>query len=123
MTTPRTIAELRVAGYPDRSIKEEMRHNLIERLQGGRALFPRIIGYEDSVIPTFERALLAGHDVILLGERGQAKIRLIRHLVGLLDERSRSSKAARSTTIPIDRSALVAATWSRKRATTRRSLG
>ena len=85
MTVPRTIAELRAAGYPDRSVKEEMRHNLIERLRSGRELFPQIIGYEDSVIPSFERALLAGHDVILLGERGQAKSRLIRSLVGLLD--------------------------------------
>ncbi|MFN2489419.1 MAG: sigma 54-interacting transcriptional regulator [Actinomycetota bacterium] len=82
-----TLGELRQAGYADRSVKQELRANLTARLASGRALFPDIVGYEDSVIPTLERAILAGHDVIMLGERGQAKSRLIRRLTELLDER------------------------------------
>jgi magnesium chelatase subunit I len=80
-----TLGELRASGYPDRSVKEELRANLVEHLGAGRALFPGIVGYEDSVVPTLERALLAGHDFIMLGERGQAKSRMIRGLVSLLD--------------------------------------
>ena len=85
MTT--TLGELRASGYRDRSVKEELRSNLLSRMATGEPLFPALVGYEDSVIPTLERALLAGHDIILLGERGQAKSRLIRHLTSLLDER------------------------------------
>ncbi len=83
---PTTIGELRAAGYPDRTVKEELRANLLERLGRGRPLFPEIVGFDDSVLPGLERGILAGHDIILLGERGQAKTRLIRHVVGLLDE-------------------------------------
>lgn len=82
----RTLGELRDSGYPDRSVKDELRDNLIACMAEGRDLFPGIIGYADSVVPTLERALLAGHDIIMLGERGQAKSRLIRALVSLLDE-------------------------------------
>jgi magnesium chelatase subunit I len=86
MTSAATLGELRAAGYPDRSVKEELRGNLLARLRSGERLFPAIVGYEDSVIPAMERAVLAGHDVIVLGERGQAKSRMMRYLVELLDE-------------------------------------
>ncbi|TMK85836.1 MAG: magnesium chelatase, partial [Actinobacteria bacterium] len=82
----RTTGELLASGYPDRSVKEELRHNLLEKLAVGDPLFPSIVGFDESVIPSLERGILAGHDLILLGERGQAKTRLIRHLVELLDE-------------------------------------
>lgn len=81
-----TIGELRTSGYFDRTVKEELRQNLLLKLSRGEPLFPSIIGFEESVIPTIERGILAGHDIILLGERGQAKTRVIRHLVELLDE-------------------------------------
>ena len=85
MTPATNIGELRASGYPDRTVKEELRDNLLRRLGGGGDLFPSLIGFDDSVLPTLERGILAGHDLILLGERGQAKTRLIRHLVELLD--------------------------------------
>jgi magnesium chelatase subunit I len=83
---PATIGELRASGYPDRTVKEELRENLLSRLGRGEDLFPSIVGFDESVIPALERGILAGHDLIMLGERGQAKTRLIRHLVGLLDD-------------------------------------
>jgi magnesium chelatase subunit I len=83
---PATIEELRAAGYSDRSVKDELRGNLLLRLERDEALFPSIVGFDDSVLPALERGILAGHDLILLGERGQAKTRLIRHMVDLLDE-------------------------------------
>lgn len=86
MTQARTLGQLRASGYPDRTVKEELRSNLLSRLGTGSPLFPAIVGYEDSVIPTLERGVLAGHDIIMLGERGQAKSRLMRYLVELLDE-------------------------------------
>ncbi|HEX6262933.1 MAG TPA: AAA family ATPase [Actinomycetota bacterium] len=86
MSRPATIEALRETGYPDRSVKEELRDNLLARLRGGEELFPGVLGFTDSVLPALERGILAGHDLILLGERGQAKTRLIRHLTGLLDE-------------------------------------
>ncbi|MGZ5352631.1 MAG: sigma 54-interacting transcriptional regulator [Actinomycetota bacterium] len=88
MSTPATIGELRATGYPDRTVKEELRVNLLAKLGRGEPLFPAIVGFDDSVLPTLERGILAGHDLILLGERGQAKTRLIRRIVELLDERS-----------------------------------
>ena len=84
--TLRTLGELRAAGISTRPLREEMRQNLLARLRAGEKLFPGILGYDDSVIPAVENALLCGHDLIFLGERGQAKSRLIRALVGLLDE-------------------------------------
>src|SRR5438552_16651309 len=83
---PTTVGELRASGYTDRTVKDELRHNLMARLASGEPTFASIVGYEDSVVPALERGILAGHDLILLGERGQAKTRLIRHLVNLLDE-------------------------------------
>ena len=86
MTSALTVGDLRAAGYPDRSVKEELRHNLLARLRSGEPAFPGVVGFEGSVVPALERGILAGHDLILLGERGQAKTRLIRAIVGLLDE-------------------------------------
>ncbi len=83
---PSTVGELRESGWASRSVKDELRENLASRLRSGAQIFPGIVGFDDTVIPALERAILAGHDVILLGERGQAKTRLIRRLVDLLDE-------------------------------------
>ena len=88
MPAPSTIAELRASGFPDRSVKDELRANLLERLGAGTPLFPQVVGFGDSVLPVLERGILAGHDLVILGERGQAKTRLIRQLVDLLDERT-----------------------------------
>ncbi len=82
---PRTLAELRESGWRPRSVREELRENLLTRLRSGEELFPGVLGYGDSVIPAVENAVLCGHDLIFLGERGQAKTRMIRSLVGLLD--------------------------------------
>jgi len=82
----RTLAELQRAGHRTRPLREEIRSNLLDRLRKGVPLFPGVIGYEDSVVPAVENALISGHDVIFLGERGQAKSRMIRALVELLDE-------------------------------------
>lgn len=84
--SPTTIAELRASGWVDRPVKEEIRTNLITRMRRDEPLFPGIIGFDHTVTPALERAILAGHDLILLGERGQAKTRMIRQLVDLLDE-------------------------------------
>jgi magnesium chelatase subunit I len=83
---PRTLGELKASGWQPRSVKEEMRTNLLARLGEGREVFPGIIGYADTVLPAVENAILAGQDIVFLGERGQAKTRLARLLVGLLDE-------------------------------------
>ncbi|GCE28470.1 magnesium chelatase [Dictyobacter alpinus] len=85
-TRPRTLGELRDTGYQVLSVKEEMRKNLIQKIRDGEELFPGIIGYEDTVIPQIENAILSGQDIIFLGERGQAKTRIARSLVNLLDE-------------------------------------
>jgi magnesium chelatase subunit I len=85
MAPPSTIGQLRAAGYPDRSVKDELRGNLLARLRAGEPVFQRIVGFDDSVLPALERGILAGHDLIMLGERGQAKTRLIRTIVDLLD--------------------------------------
>jgi magnesium chelatase subunit I len=83
---PSTLASLRASGYVSRSIRDEIRRNLEDRLAAGIPLTSSVLGYEDTVLPQLETALLAGHDIILLGERGQAKTRIIRSLVELLDE-------------------------------------
>ena len=82
----RTVDDLRSSGYVVKPVREEIRDNLIQRIRAEEIVFPGIIGFEDSVIPQLENAILAGQDVILLGERGQAKSRLIRAMVNLLDE-------------------------------------
>ena len=81
-----TLGELRDSGAAHRSVKAEVRDNLLARLRAGEERFPGIVGFADTVLPQLERALLAGHDIVLLGERGQGKTRLIRTLAGLLDE-------------------------------------
>ncbi|MHB1596362.1 MAG: sigma 54-interacting transcriptional regulator [Streptosporangiaceae bacterium] len=82
----KTLRELRASGHQFRTVKDEIRQNLIARLRAGEDPFPGILGFDGTVRPHLERALIAGHDVILLGERGQGKTRLIRTLTGLLDE-------------------------------------
>jgi len=86
MAAPKTVGELRTSGYKVRSVKEELRDNLVDKLASGQEMFPGIVGFGDSVLPALERGLLAGHDLILLGERGQAKTRLVRRLTDLLDD-------------------------------------
>ena len=81
----RTLGELRASGYRVLPIREELRRNLVAKLEASEDLFPGIYGFEDSVIPQMENAILSGQDMILLGERGQAKSRLVRELVSLLD--------------------------------------
>lgn len=82
----RTVGELRESGYTARSVKQELRENVIARIRDGRPLFPGIIGYEDTVVPQIANAILSRHDMLLLGLRGQAKTRIVRALTGLLDE-------------------------------------
>ena len=86
MTRARTVGELRTSGWQRRSVKQEMRDNLIARLRPGEAFLPGIIGYDDTVIPQIENSILSGQDIIFLGERGQAKTRIARLLTRLLDE-------------------------------------
>src|SRR4029077_15503954 len=86
MTQATTLGELRASGYPDRTVKQELRANLLDRLELGQELFPGILGFDDTVLPGLERGILAGHDLILLGERGQAKTRLVRAIVNFLDD-------------------------------------
>jgi magnesium chelatase subunit I len=81
-----TLRELRALGHELLTIKEEIRQNLLARMREGEARFPGIVGFDATVLPHVERALLAGHDIVLLGERGQGKTRLIRTITGLLDE-------------------------------------
>ena len=83
---PATLGELRDSGYQSVSVREEIRRNLIAKIRAEEPVFPGIIGFEQTVIPQLENAILAGQDIILLGERGQAKTRLIRAMVNLLDE-------------------------------------
>ena len=83
---PRTVGELRASGHQERSVKAEIRENLLSALSEGKNLWTGILGFDDTVIPQLERALIAGHDIVLLGERGQGKTRLLRALTGLLDE-------------------------------------
>ena len=91
MEFPKTLADLKNSKFGDvtlhaRSVKDEMRANLIAKLQSGETVFPGIVGYEDSVIPKIVNAILSRHNFILLGLRGQAKSRILRELVGLLDD-------------------------------------
>ena len=86
MGQPETIGQLRATGWISRPVKQEMRENAIRRIAEGRMVIDGVVGYEHTVLPQLENALLATHDVIFLGERGQAKTRMIRSLVNLLDE-------------------------------------
>jgi magnesium chelatase subunit I len=83
---PTTLGALRATGHRHRSVKAEVRQNLLDRMSRGETRFPGIVGFDETVLPQIERALLAGHDMVLLGERGQGKTRLIRSMTALLDE-------------------------------------
>lgn len=83
---PQTLGELKRSGWQSRSVKEEMRQNLLANLQNGGKVFPGIVGYDKTVVPQIENAILSRHHFILLGLRGQAKTRILRQLVSLLDE-------------------------------------
>src|SRR5215212_10506014 len=84
--SPATLGQLRASGYSPRSVKTELRSNVLARLRAGDTAFPGIVGFDDTVLPQLESALLAGHDLVLLGERGQGKTRLMRTIGLLLDE-------------------------------------
>ncbi|MGQ0804662.1 MAG: magnesium chelatase [Actinomycetota bacterium] len=86
MTRAGTLGELRASGWVSRPVKEEVRANAVARIAEGKPLVDGVVGFDDTVLPQLENALLAGHDVIFLGERGQAKTRIIRSLTSLLDE-------------------------------------
>src|SRR5687767_13645815 len=83
---PATLGQLRDSGWQSVPVKEEVRRNAARRIAAGETLVEGVLGYEETVLPQLENAILAGHDVIFLGERGQAKTRMIRSLIGLLDE-------------------------------------
>ena len=83
---PKTLGDLKKSGWQSQSVKEEIRKNTVERISSGKQLFSGVLGYQETVMPQLENALLAGHDIVFLGERGQAKTRIIRSLVDLLDE-------------------------------------
>ena len=86
MSNPETLGALKASGWESVSLRQELRRNAITKIQADEPLFPKVLGYESTVTPQLENALLAGHDIIFLGERGQAKTRMIRGLTGLLDE-------------------------------------
>src|SRR3954469_3215897 len=84
---PATLGQLQESGWKSVPVKEEVRRNAAARIAAGEPLVPGVLGYEDTVLPQLENAVLAGHDIIFLGERGQAKTRMIRSTTDLLDER------------------------------------
>jgi len=86
MSRPSTLGELVSSGWTSVPVAEELRRNAVARIKAGESLVAEVLGYENTVLPQLENALLAGHDVIFLGERGQAKTRMIRSLTELLDE-------------------------------------
>src|SRR3984893_4629306 len=83
---PRTLGELRASGFRTEAVKDEMSRNLIAKIRAGQTLFPEILGYEETVVPQVQNAILSRHDMLFLGLRGQAKTRMLRQLVNLLDE-------------------------------------
>ena len=83
---PRTLGELKQSGYKSESVKDEMRRNLVLKIKDGSPLFPDILGYEETVVPQIQNAILSRHDMLFLGLRGQAKTRMLRQLVHLLDD-------------------------------------
>src|SRR5437660_652400 len=86
MSRPATLGQLRESGWESVPVKEEVRRNTAARIAAGEPLVPGVLGFDETVLPQLENALLACHDVIFLGERGQAKTRIIRALTALLDE-------------------------------------
>ena len=87
MKETKTLGELKKSGYAALTVREEMCKNLVHCLETGKRILPGIVGYDETVIPDVENAILSGHHMVFLGERGQAKSRIIRGLVSLLDER------------------------------------
>src|SRR5919201_4837889 len=87
MALPKNLGELKESDYRRASVKDEMRANLVRKLRSGEKLFPGIVGYDETVVPQLINAILARHNIILLGLRGQAKSRIIRQLTELLDDR------------------------------------
>jgi magnesium chelatase subunit I len=85
-TRPATLAELRASGWQSKSVKQEIHDNFLAKLQAGEDLYPGIVGYDDTVIPELNIAILAQHDLLFLGEKGQAKSRLMRLMISFLDE-------------------------------------
>src|SRR4249920_3876098 len=83
---PATLGQLRESGWESVPVKEEVRRNAVRKIASGEPVFEHVLGFENTVLPQLENALLAGHDIIFLGERGQAKTRMIRSLIELLDE-------------------------------------
>src|SRR5438445_10262282 len=86
MERPRTLGELRASGYQIRNVKAEMRRNLIRKLKENEPLVDGIIGYDETVLPQIQNAILSRHDMLFLGLRGQAKTRMLRQLTHLLDD-------------------------------------
>src|ERR1700689_811773 len=86
MNQPRTLGELKATGYRSVSVKDEMRRNLIRKLKAGEPIFDGILGYEETVLPQVQNAILSKHDMLFLGLRGQAKTRMLRQLIHLLDD-------------------------------------
>src|SRR5215467_15718309 len=86
MDRPATLGQLRAASYRSIPVKDEMRKNLIRKLKAGQPIFDGIIGYEETVLPQVHNAILSRHDMLFLGLRGQAKTRMLRQLVHLLDD-------------------------------------
>src|SRR5690606_36746733 len=86
MTRPKTLGELRASGYQPKKIKDELRDNMLQALRNGDQVFEGILGFEDTVLPDLERAVLSRHNILLLGLRGQAKTRIARLMTRLLDE-------------------------------------
>src|SRR6516162_3547462 len=86
MNRPRTLGELKASGYQSLSVKDEMRRNLIRKLKANEPIFDGILGYEETVVPQVQNAILSKHDMLFLGLRGQAKTRMLRQLTHLLDE-------------------------------------
>ena len=117
---PQTLGELRTSPHfaeaclKTRSVKDEMRRNLMARLRSGQALFPGIVGYDDTVVPQIVNAVLSKQNFILLGLRGQAKSRILRALTALLDENSALCRRLRDSRQPL-RANLQALPRSRRR--------
>ncbi len=103
-----TLGELRASGHVHRSVKSELRENLLARLRAGEDAFPGMVGFEETVLPELETALLAGHDLVLLGERGQARPASCAPSRGCSTSGARSSRAARSATTRTSRRACAA---------------
>jgi magnesium chelatase subunit I len=123
MSQPRTLKELKATGYRSRSVKDELRANLIERIRAGGPLFPGVVGYEHTVEPQIVNAILSRHDFILLGLRGQAKTRLLRSLIQFLDEWMPAVEGCPLHSDPLKPLTYHARRCSNATATTRRSSG